>query len=133
MKSQYRVVVIGGGVVGASIAYHLTARPDFRGSVVVIERDPTYARASTALSAQVGHSDGLGPNQATDGALTSWNAAHTNQNCANTAPRGGAGRIQVDRAVRIPAVARAVSTDGRVSVAFGSRELSAPTTVTRSA
>ena len=24
MKSQYRVVVIGGGVVGASIAYHLS-------------------------------------------------------------------------------------------------------------
>jgi uncharacterized protein DUF1554 len=42
---------------------------------------------------QVGHSDGLGPNQSTDGALSSWNSAHSNQNCANTAPRGGAGRI----------------------------------------
>ena len=46
-----RRVVVGGGGVGSSIAYHLTARPDFRGSVVVIERDPTYARASSALSA----------------------------------------------------------------------------------
>ena len=25
--------------------------------------------------------------------LSSWNSAHTNQNCSNTAPRGGAGRI----------------------------------------
>jgi hypothetical protein len=48
---------------------------------------------STAVSAQVGHSDGLGPNQSTAGTLPSWNSAHANQNCANTAPRGGAGRF----------------------------------------
>ena len=48
---------------------------------------------STALQGQVGHSDGLGPGGDTSGALSSWNSAHTNQNCANTAPRGGAGRI----------------------------------------
>jgi hypothetical protein len=48
---------------------------------------------SASATAQVGHSDGMGPNQSTAGALASWNAAHTNQNCSNTAPRGGAGRI----------------------------------------
>jgi uncharacterized protein DUF1554 len=48
---------------------------------------------STTTQGQVGHSDGLGPNGDTSGALSSWNSAHTNQNCANTAPRGGAGRI----------------------------------------
>jgi hypothetical protein len=48
---------------------------------------------STTALGQVGHSDGLGPNGDTSGALSSWNSAHTNQNCANTAPRGGAGRI----------------------------------------
>lgn len=48
---------------------------------------------STTLAAQVGHSDGLGPNQATTGTLASWNAAHASQSCADTAPRGGAGRI----------------------------------------
>ena len=48
---------------------------------------------STAKQGQVGHSDGLGPNGDTSGALSSWNSAHANQNCANTAPRGGAGRI----------------------------------------
>jgi hypothetical protein len=48
---------------------------------------------STATVAQVGHSDGLGPGGDTSGALSSWNSAHLNQNCSNTAPRGGAGRL----------------------------------------
>ena len=48
---------------------------------------------SSTTFGQVGHSDGLGPNADTSGALSSWNSAHANQNCANTAPRGGAGRI----------------------------------------
>jgi hypothetical protein len=48
---------------------------------------------SAGVAAQVGHSDGMGPNQSTAGALSSWNSAHANQNCANTAPRGGAGRF----------------------------------------
>jgi hypothetical protein len=48
---------------------------------------------SAAAVGQVGHSDGFGPNQDTSGSLSSWNSAHANQNCANTAPRGGAGRI----------------------------------------
>jgi len=48
---------------------------------------------STTTQGQVGHSDGLGPNGDTSGALSSWNSAHANQNCANTAPRGGAGRF----------------------------------------
>jgi hypothetical protein len=52
-----------------------------------------WTSASTTLAAQVGHSDGLGPNQSTAGALASWNSAHANQNCADTAPRGGAGRF----------------------------------------
>jgi hypothetical protein len=48
---------------------------------------------SASVQAQVGHSDGLGPNGDTSGTLASWNSSHANQNCANTAPRGGAGRI----------------------------------------
>ncbi|MDO9525580.1 MAG: FAD-dependent oxidoreductase, partial [Gemmobacter sp.] len=43
------VIVIGGAVMGASVAYWLTKfSPNLR--VSVIERDTTYARASTALS-----------------------------------------------------------------------------------
>ncbi len=37
--------------MGSSIAYHLKSGPNYSGSVTVIERDPTYARASSALSA----------------------------------------------------------------------------------
>lgn len=48
---------------------------------------------SSALAAQVGHSDGLGPGQSTAGALSSWNSAHTSLSCADTAPRGGSGRF----------------------------------------
>ena len=48
---------------------------------------------SSSVRGQVGHSDGFGPQQSTAGALSSWNAAHINQSCANTAPGGGAGRI----------------------------------------
>lgn len=48
---------------------------------------------STALQTQVGHSDGFGSNRDTSGTNSFWNSAHLNQNCSNTAPRGGAGRI----------------------------------------
>jgi len=44
------VAVIGGGVIGSAIAYFLMASGDFDGNVAVIERDSTYARASTPLS-----------------------------------------------------------------------------------
>ena len=46
-----RVVVAGGGVVGSSVAYFLTSHPRFSGEVTVVERDPTYRTASSALSA----------------------------------------------------------------------------------
>lgn len=48
---------------------------------------------SATVATQVGHSDGLGPAGDQSGALSSWNSAHANQNCADTAPRGGAGRV----------------------------------------
>ncbi|WP_199539853.1 NAD(P)/FAD-dependent oxidoreductase [Paraburkholderia kururiensis] len=45
-----KVVIVGGGVIGSSIAYFLRAS-DPTISVTVIERDPSYARSSSALSA----------------------------------------------------------------------------------
>ncbi|MFT4149041.1 MAG: FAD-binding oxidoreductase [Paracoccaceae bacterium] len=50
MRDSYDVVIIGGAVMGACTAYWLASNPDFNGSVLVVERDPTYATASTALS-----------------------------------------------------------------------------------
>lgn len=52
-----------------------------------------WTSGSPGLTAQVGHSDGLGPNASTAGTLSSWNSAHANLSCADTAPRGGSGRI----------------------------------------
>lgn len=48
-RSNYDVIIVGGGVMGCSCAYHLT-RADRNLNVAVIERDPTYTRASTTLS-----------------------------------------------------------------------------------
>lgn len=44
-----RVAIIGGGVMGSSLAFWLTAAGGVE--ITVIERDPSYARASSALSA----------------------------------------------------------------------------------
>lgn len=52
-----------------------------------------WTSSATTAVAQVGHSDGMGPQQSTAGALASWNSAHANQNCADTAPRGGGGKF----------------------------------------
>ena len=50
MKKVYDIVVIGGGVIGSSIAYNLV-NDGFNGKILVIEKDPSYQFASSALSA----------------------------------------------------------------------------------
>ena len=50
MAESYDVVIIGGGVTGCATAYFLAAG-DFDGSVLVVERDPTYANAPSARAA----------------------------------------------------------------------------------
>lgn len=45
------ILIIGGGAIGSSIAWHLAGDANFAGRVTVVERDPTYARASSAWSA----------------------------------------------------------------------------------
>ena len=49
-QRSYDVVIIGGAVIGSSTASFLANNPDFDGSVLVVERDTTYARASTTLT-----------------------------------------------------------------------------------
>lgn len=45
------VVIIGGAIIGSSVATFLASRPDFDGRIVVVERDPTFRTSSTTLSA----------------------------------------------------------------------------------
>ena len=45
------VVIIGGGAIGSAVAHFVLGDPAFRGRVTVVERDSTYAQASSALSA----------------------------------------------------------------------------------
>ena len=45
------VVIVGGAIIGSSIATFLALRPDFDGRIVVVERDPTFRTSSTTLSA----------------------------------------------------------------------------------
>ena len=47
MHAAYDVVIIGGAIMGSSAAWFLTDNAGFNGRVLVVERDPSYAQAST--------------------------------------------------------------------------------------
>jgi len=51
MDENYDVIIVGGAVIGSSAAWFLTGRDDFKGRVLVIEKDPNYEFCSTTLSA----------------------------------------------------------------------------------
>ena len=51
MTETYDVVIAGGAAMGSSVAYHLLADPAFGGRVLVVEKDSTYRRSASALSA----------------------------------------------------------------------------------
>lgn len=50
LRRGYDVVIVGGAMIGSSIAWFLSANPDFDGTVLVVERDRSYERASTSLT-----------------------------------------------------------------------------------
>ena len=49
MDRARRIVIIGGGIIGSAIAAFLGERQSVEG-VLIVERDPSYRRASSALS-----------------------------------------------------------------------------------
>lgn len=46
-KSSYDVVIIGGAMLGSSVAWFLSDNPDFNGTILVVEKDPSYEFTST--------------------------------------------------------------------------------------
>ncbi len=48
MPDRADVVIIGGGIIGSADAWFLTDNPDFKGRIVVVERDPSYRFAATS-------------------------------------------------------------------------------------
>ena len=51
MTASSDVLIVGGGAMGGAVATFLLADPAFDGRVTIVERDPTFRRASSALSA----------------------------------------------------------------------------------
>ncbi len=47
---SYDVVIIGGAMIGSSVAWFLSDNKDFDGKILVVEKDPTYQRSSTAAT-----------------------------------------------------------------------------------
>jgi len=47
-QKHYDIVIVGGAIMGASTSWFLTDNPDFNGSVLVVERDSSYEKCSTA-------------------------------------------------------------------------------------
>lgn len=46
----YDVVIIGGATMAANTAWFLASNPDFKGKVLIVEPDPTFAKAQTGAS-----------------------------------------------------------------------------------
>ena len=47
-QKSYDVVIVGGAMFGSSVAWFLASNPDFDGSILVVEMDPTYEFTSTS-------------------------------------------------------------------------------------
>jgi len=50
MQDSYDIVIIGGAIMGSSVAWWTLRNPDFTGRILVIEPEPGYERAATSLT-----------------------------------------------------------------------------------
>jgi hypothetical protein len=63
------------------------------GKLLAGETCADWTSDDASLTAQVGHTDGLGPDMNPAPPYNSWNSSHANGGCNDTAPLGGAGRL----------------------------------------
>lgn len=49
-RQEYDVAIIGGATSGAAISFFLSANPDFKGTILVVERDPSLKESATRAS-----------------------------------------------------------------------------------
>jgi len=49
-RSSYDVIIVGGAMYGSSVAWWLSDNSDFDGTVLVVERNPTYENTSTTCT-----------------------------------------------------------------------------------
>ena len=47
-QDSYDVVIVGGAIIGSSVAWWLSRNPDFDGTILVLDRDMTYENSSTS-------------------------------------------------------------------------------------
>ncbi len=48
VQASYDVIIIGGAMIGSSVAWFLSDSEDFTGKILVVEKDPSYQWASTS-------------------------------------------------------------------------------------
>ena len=54
-QQAYDILIVGGGVIGSSIAYHLL-KDELDGTVAVLEKDPSYIQTNRVLFLSVENS-----------------------------------------------------------------------------
>jgi hypothetical protein len=77
----------------APVEHDILTGSDAQGMLLAGKTCADWTSDSADLTAQVGHSDGLGPSMNPAPPYNSWSSSHENGGCNDTAPRGGAGRI----------------------------------------
>jgi hypothetical protein len=77
----------------APVQHDVLTGSDNAGMLLTGQTCKDWTSTDHADTAQVGHTDGLGPNRNDQPPYNSWNSAHANGGCDDTAPLGGSGRI----------------------------------------
>ena len=78
---------------GTPVEHDVLTGSTNEGTVLVGKTCINWTSEMTGITAQVGHSDGLGPSMNPAPPYNSWQSSHENGGCNDTAPRGGAGRL----------------------------------------